>query len=153
MKLFCAVAAALLLAACATPDYYVMRHLQKAEGANPGLTEEGSRNALALHDFLKPHLPRAIYVTDTLRAQRTAEPIAERLGLTPVVYADLAGLVRQVRAEPNKPVLIVGHSNTVPDIVRRLGGVELRPMRDDEFGQMWLVYGDGATRVRRLAAP
>lgn len=154
MKLFYA-AAALLLAACAAPHYYVMRHLQKAGGPDPGLTAEGQRNAEALHDFLKPHPPRAIYVSRFRRARETAAPIAARLGLTPVEYdpADTPRLIARVRREPNRPVLIVGHSDTAPDIVAGLGGVELRPMRESEFGQVWLVYGDGATRVRRLGTP
>ncbi len=154
MKLFYA-AAAVLLAACATPDYYVMRHLEKGQGTDPGLTCEGGARAEALHDFLKPRLPRAIYVSRALRTQKTAEPIAARLGLTSIVYneQDTAGLVTRVRAEPNRPVLIVGHSNTVPDIVAGLGGVELRPIGEGEFGQVWLVYGDGSTRVRRLGPP
>ncbi len=149
-------AAALLLAACATrPDYYVMRHLQKAEGNDPGLTAVGQANAEALHDFLQPHPPRAIYVSTFRRSRETAAPIAARLNLTLQSYdaANAAALIARVRAEPNKPVLIVGHSNTVTDIVRRLGGVELRPMREDEFGQVFLVYSDGATRVRRLGPP
>jgi broad specificity phosphatase PhoE len=164
MTLFRPLAALLLIAtaACATrgeeppaPSWYIMRHLEKAEGNDPGLTPAGRANAEALHAFLQPRQPGAIYVSRFRRSQETAAPLAARLGLTPKIYdpADTAALVARVRAEPNGPVLIVGHSNTVPDIVRQLGGVELRPMREDEFGQVWLVHGDGATRVRRLPAP
>lgn len=153
MKLFYA-AAALLLGACALqPDFYAMRHLEKAQdGLDPVLTDDGTRHAEALYDFLKPHFPRAIYASNTRRAQLTAGPLATRLGLTLNVYnmEDTAGMIARVRAEPNKPVLVVGHSNTVPEIVRRLGGVEPRPLRDDEFRHVFWVHGDGATRVKRM---
>lgn len=152
MKLF--YAAALLLAACSAPDYYVMRHLEKERvGVDPGLTAAGTENANALHDFLKPHLPRAIYATAAKRAQETARPVATRLGLTISVYTDTADLLRRVRAEPNRPVLIVGHSNTVPDIVAGLGGARPGPIGDEDFGQVWLIYDGGVTRVRQLGTP
>jgi broad specificity phosphatase PhoE len=141
--------AALALAACATtareaprPDYYVMRHLQKEAGQDPGLTAEGRANAERLAGLLRGDPPTAIYVSNTRRAHETAAPLAAKLGLAVKEYpaADLDGLVARVRAEPGA-VLIVGHSNTVPEIVARLGGARPAPIADDRFGDVWHVWG------------
>ena len=146
------LAAALLLvaAACATtpraeaprPNYFVTRHLQKAAGQDPGLTAEGQANAVRLADLLAADPPSAIYVSTTRRAAETAAPLAARLGLTPKTYnpADTPGLIARVTAEPGT-VLIVGHSNTVPEIVQRLGGSRPADIADTEYGEVWHVFG------------
>jgi phosphohistidine phosphatase SixA len=151
MKLFPPAALLLAgLAACATtraaaptgPSYYVMRHLQKAEGADPGLSEEGRANAELLAGWFGEDRPSAIYVSATRRAQETAAPVAARLGVTPKVYdpADTPGLVARVLAETGT-VLVIGHTNTVPEIVERLGGVRPPPIPESEFGAIWHVSG------------
>jgi broad specificity phosphatase PhoE len=164
MKLFHAAAALLLagLAACATtgpsvsaePSWYVMRHLQKADGADPGLSEEGARNAERLADWFKEERPTAIYVSRTRRAQETAAPLAARLGLTPAIYdpADTPALVARLRAETGT-VLVVGHSNTVPEIIERLGGTRPAELAETDFGDIWLISGPGRRTERKRLYP
>ena len=150
-------AALLLLAACATapappqPAYYVVRHFDTPQGErDPDLTAPGQARAERLAATFPWPPPRAIYVSDYRRTRQTAAPIAGRLGLTPLVYdpADTPALVERVRAGP-LPALIVGHSNTVPDIVEALGGERPAPLMHEDFGDLWRVGADGATvRVR-----
>ena len=138
--------------AAAAPAYYVMRHLEKAEGADPGLSAAGAANAQRLAAWFKGReRPRAIYVSPTRRARETAAPLALRLRLTAKEYnpADTAALVAQVRAEPGS-VLVVGHSNTVPDIVAALGGARPAPLADSDYGSVWVVTRDGKTEQIRL---
>jgi broad specificity phosphatase PhoE len=147
-----AAAVLLVLAACATPqpdqgprpNVYVMRHLQKAAGQDPGLTEEGQRYAVRLADRLAQDPPAAIYVSTTRRAQETAAVLAGRLGITPKTYdpSNTPAMIERVDAEAGT-VLIVGHSNTVPDIVEQLGGARPAPLQEDDYGQVWRVYGPG----------
>ena len=47
------------------------------------------------------------------------------------------------------PVLIVGHSNTVPDIIEGLGGVRPGPLEHPDFGDIWTVR-PGRTAHARL---
>jgi phosphohistidine phosphatase SixA len=156
--------AALMLAGCATapdgaaeaaaqrPAYYVMRHLEKAEGADPALSAPGAANAQRLAKWFEGRTkPQAIYVSTTRRARDTAAPLAARLGLTPREYnpADTARLVAQVRAEPGS-VLVVGHSNTVPEIVAGLGGTRPAPLADTDYGVVWVVTEDGRTEALPL---
>jgi broad specificity phosphatase PhoE len=136
----------------APPSIYVMRHLNTPEGErDPDLTAEGQRVAAIVPAWFGRTRVQAIYVTDYRRTRQTAAPIAARLGLTPIVYdpRDTPGLVARVRAGP-LPALIVGHSNTVPDIVAQLGGARPGPLVHADFGDIWRVGPDGATERSRI---
>lgn len=158
MKLFPAAGLLLLaaIAACAStpepasaPSYFVMRHLQKAPGQDPALSEEGQRRAQRLAALLGAQRISAIYVSTTRRARETAAPLAARLGIVPAEYdpADTPDLVARVRQESG-PVLIVGHSNTVPDIVEQLGGARPEPLAEDRYGDIWHVRGSPPSTIR-----
>ena len=147
------VALTLALGSCAAlqpstpPNIYVMRHLNTPAGVtDPDLTAEGRRNALLLARWFKRERPMVIYVSSTKRAQQTAAPLAQRLGLTPKIYnpSDTPALVATILAE-TRTVLVVGHSNTVPDIIARLGGQRPEPLAHEDFGDIWRI--DGRTRV------
>jgi phosphohistidine phosphatase SixA len=149
-----------LLGACATtaaapaqqPVFYVMRHLNTPAGErDPDLTAEGSAAAARLPTLLASERVAAIYVSDFKRTRQTAAPLAARLGLTPIVYdpADTPALVTRVRAGP-LPALVVGHSNTVPDIVEQLGGTKPGPLVHEDFGDVWRVGADGTTTKLRV---
>jgi phosphohistidine phosphatase SixA len=158
------VLVSLTLAACSTrpeaaaaapaePAYYVMRHLEKGEGSDPGLSVAGTANAQRLAGWFDGRAkPQEIYVSTTRRARETAAPLAVRLGLIPKEYnpADTAALVARVRAEPGS-VLVVGHSNTVPDIVAGLGGTRPAPLAETDYRSVWMVpKSGGATEHLRI---
>jgi broad specificity phosphatase PhoE len=161
MKMIRPLAALLALgaAACAyiaplqpTSTFYVMRHLHTPAGvADAELTEEGMRHAQRLANWFTSDPPATIFVSNTRRARQTAAPLAARLGIVPRVYdpADTAGLIEEVMKEP-PPVLIVGHSNTVPDIVERLGGRRPAALSHEDFGDIWQIRGPGRMTVSKL---
>ena len=160
MKLIRLLLLALLpaLAACAStptpaqPTFFVMRHLHTPQGErDPDLTAQGQAAAQRLATLFTGERPAAIYVSSFKRSQQTAALLAARLGLTPIVYdpADTPGLVARVRAGPF-PVLIVGHSNTVPDIVQQLGGPRPADLTHPDFGDLWRISGDGTTVKSRI---
>lgn len=147
------IALALVLGGCASvreqavrPDIYVMRHLHTPAGArNPDLTPVGRHHAVLLDRWFSLRgAPEVIYVSDTARARQTAAVLAARLNLVPKVYdpADTAALVAAVVAEPGT-VLVVGHSNTLPDIVAGVGGTRPGPLVHEDFGDVWRVTGSG----------
>ena len=148
----------LFLSACAyiaplqpPSTFYVMRHLNTPAGVqDPDLTAEGQRNAQLLANAFPSEPPVTIFVSNTKRAQQTAAPLAARLGITPIVYnpADTPGLIAEVMKEP-APVLIVGHSNTVPDIVAALGGARPGPLTHEDFGDIWTISGPRRTVTTR----
>jgi broad specificity phosphatase PhoE len=156
------IAAAILiaLAGCATSPppvqgsvYYVMRHLHTPAGErDPDLTAEGQRQAALLAQWFRNERPAALYVSHYRRTRQTAAPLAAVLGLIPIVYdpADTPALLERVRAGP-LPALIVGHSNTVPDIVAQLGGERPAALVHEDFGDIWQVAADGRTERFRIA--
>jgi imidazolonepropionase-like amidohydrolase/phosphohistidine phosphatase SixA len=137
----------------ASQSLYVMRHLQRGEGSDPPLSEEGLRNAGRLHAVLAQDPPAAIYVSRTRRAQETVAALAKALGLTPKLYdpGNPQALIDVVARETGT-VLIVGHSNTVPDIVQRLGGTAPAPLGEADFGDIWHVV-PSEKRTERIRIP
>lgn len=148
------IALLLTLGGCASarqpstqPDIYVVRHLHTPAGvSDPDLTSEGQRHALLLVKWFKRDRPEVIYVSSTKRAQQTAAPLARSLKITPKTYspADTPSLIAAVSRE-TRTVLVVGHSNTVPDIIHRLGGQRPAPLVHEDFGDIWKI--DGRTRA------
>jgi broad specificity phosphatase PhoE len=160
MTLFRGLAALLLLfalAACETtpaptkgPSFYVMRHLQKGEGEDPPLSDEGRVKARRLVGFFAAEPPRVIYVSTTRRAYETAAAAAKKWRVRVRRYdpADTPGLVARVLRE-RAPVLVVGHSNTVPEIVERLGGERPAALAETDYGDVWHLWG-APRRTERL---
>jgi broad specificity phosphatase PhoE len=162
MRILIALLLALLPATAyaqpAAHPIYVMRHLNTPAGEpDPDLLPEGRAAAVALADLMETdpfqgaRRPVAIYVSEFKRTRQTAAPTAARLALNVTVYdpRDTAGLLARVRAEPG-PVLIIGHSNTVPDIIAALGGTRPAPLVHEDFGDLWVVEPGGATTKLRL---
>lgn len=137
------------------PNVYVIRHLHTPKGVtDPDLTAEGQVAAGVLAAWLSRDPPAVIFVSDTKRAKQTAAPTAKRFGVTPTVYdpRDSAALLTSVLAQQGT-VLVVGHSNTVPDIVAGLGGERPAPLVHEDFGDVWRVYGPARTTVRAKLVP
>jgi broad specificity phosphatase PhoE len=125
------------------PNIYVMRHLNTPKGAtDPDLTAAGLATAAALAQWLSRDPPSVIFVSNTKRAMQTAAPTAQRFGVTPLVYdpADTPGLIAAIGRQ-HGTILVVGHSNTVPDIVAGLGGERPAPLVHEDFGGIWHIHG------------
>jgi broad specificity phosphatase PhoE len=147
-------AAALLTPASLTAQtarvVHVVRHFDTPAGErDPELTEVGTRRAQALVRWFAGKPLSAIYVTDWKRTRATVAPLVAARKLTPQVYdpATPAALIERVRAATG-PVLIVGHSNTVPDIVAALGGDKPAPLTHSDFGDVWTMSATGTGRDR-----
>jgi len=133
-------------------EIHVMRHLNTPAGErDPDLTAQGADAAVRLDRWFIGKPVKAIYVSDFRRTRQTVGPLARRLGIVPRLYdpADTTGLVARIDAETG-PVLIVGHSNTVPAIIAALGGTAPPPLDHDDFGDVWTV-SHGTTRHVDLA--
>ena len=133
-----------------TTTIVLVRHAEKQVGAitDAPLSPEGEVRASRLTQLLggSEEFGRIgkIYVTNTRRTQQTAAGLAQRLGLTPEVVdakTDSTDLARRaVRENRGHRALIVGHSNTVPEIVAALAHVQNVPtMGEDEFDTMYIV--------------
>lgn len=123
----------------------LVRHAERTAGmsADALLSPAGEERAALLSVVLKDAAIRRIFVTEVRRTQQTAEPTARRFHLQPVVIAqkDTDALVNQLKAlGEDEPVLVIGHANTVPLIVDRLGGGPAAPMADSEYDRLTIIF-------------
>lgn len=145
--------------AASTPTLYLVRHAEKQSGDDPALTEAGKARANALADRLDGVGIDTIWSTDYRRTMQTAAPLAERLDLQVQVYdpGDLAGFAEQLKAN-GETALIVGHSNTTPQLADLLGG-DPGPeiVEASEYDRLYVIRGPlaGAIQsdIRRYGAP
>jgi broad specificity phosphatase PhoE len=132
--------------AASTTVVVVMRHAEKAAGAgdDPPLSPEGvARAARIAATFAPGRAIDAIFVTTLRRTQETVRPLAGALGVPVITLPpnDLDGLERRIFGEyRGRRVLVVGHSDTVPELVRRLGdGADVPPIADGEYGRAYVI--------------
>jgi len=148
--------AVLLLAVLLIPAYraldtttiVLVRHAEKELSSidDPPLAPEGELRAEKLAQMFGKITGvgrlDAIYVSDTRRTQQTVEPLAARLQLQPVVVpaTELDTLARRaLHDHRGGSVLVVAHSNTIPALARRIAGIDLAPIADDDFGGIYLL--------------
>ena len=127
---FWPVAAAGVLLAAAVPAraqkaVILVRHAERVdESADPLLSAAGKARARSLARHLRTAGVKAIYVTQYKRTGLTAAPLAAAAGLKPIVIHSDARqeLVDRIRKDnPDDVVLVVGHSDSVPEVLRLMG--------------------------------
>jgi phosphohistidine phosphatase SixA len=150
---FCfVVLSALLATATAESTLFVVRHAEKADATkDPGLSEAGRARAKALAQMLRDANITAIYATEFKRTQQTAAPLAKALGvaLTTLPASDTAALAAKLRALPGN-ALVVGHSNTIPDLIKALGISEAINIAENDYDNLFAVVLDQKPRLIRL---
>lgn len=133
----------------------LVRHAEINSGQNPSLTVQGHQRAGALAHAVGPAGVNVIFTSEFLRTQQTADSAATQLGLTPVVLpaASVDELVNQIKSDhQGEVVLIVGHSNTVPEIIEALGVSSPPTIADTEFDNLFIVHRHrfGQTKLTHL---
>ncbi|MGB6944734.1 MAG: phosphoglycerate mutase family protein [Bryobacteraceae bacterium] len=133
----------------------LVRHAERISSmsADAQLSPAGEARARQLAEVLKDAKIQRIYVTEVRRTQQTAQPTADRLHLKPIVIAkkDIDGLVNQLRmAAENETVLVVGHADTVPLIIERLGAGPVPAFRDAEYDRMTVVFLDSKGKAQAV---
>jgi len=138
--LFCATLLAPVLAHADPTTVYVTRHAEKGSGKDPDLTSQGQARATMIATLLGRAGIRQIYSTATARTQQTAKPLAAKAALEVQTYdpAKPQLVIDKIKAA-GVTTLLVGHSNTVPDLVKLLGGAPGAPIGDDEFDRLYQV--------------
>jgi broad specificity phosphatase PhoE len=137
-----------LLASASTTTIIVMRHAEKAAlpAEDPPLSMAGEGRAQELAHVLGEAAAefriQGIFVSEFRRTQDTVRPLANRLGVPVIVVpaADVSLVADRALDEyRGGRVLIVGHSNTVPEIVEKLSGQKVPPMAESEYGIVYVV--------------
>ena len=149
-------------AARAQKAIFVVRHAEKTADQQQLLTEAGRARAQRLAAMLKDSGIVAIYSTNTERTRGTVQPLADALKLKIELYdtggsmsgkVDARPFVAALRkAHPNDVVLVVGHSNTLPNLLENLGCKEKIALGDNEYDNLFVVVpkADGSATLLRL---
>jgi broad specificity phosphatase PhoE len=141
----------------------VVRHAERAadDPADPGLSAAGRARAHALREAVSAAGVTAVYATQYRRTRETGAPVAAERGFEVTVRpidasnsathaADLAREIATTHA--GGTVLVVGHSNTVPELVAALGGGAVDALPESEYDRMYILVVERSGAVRRIAA-
>lgn len=146
-------------AAAAQPSMVILvRHAEKAAvpGDDPPLSDIGQQRARDLAASLVASPPSAIVVSSRQRTALTAEAVAKATGVTPQVIslegggaAHIAAVAAAVKAQKGV-VLVVGHSNTVPAVIKALGGPALPDICDATYAHFFVLQPATSTQAASL---
>ncbi len=154
---FVAIASAALLASASAAEQtvFLVRHAEKADAAadpkNPELSAQGQARAQSLARMLKDAQITAIFVSEYARTQQTADPVARASGVsvTAVPAKDTAALIDKLRASGGN-ALVVGHSNTLPEIIKALGVATPVAISESEYDNVFVWRRSAPGELLRL---
>lgn len=102
---------------------FLVRHADRL-GNNDALSDDGVNRSLALTHVLENVELDAIFSTDYTRTIETVKPLAQEKQLEIEIYnpGDLNALVEIIQDKyAGGKVLVVGHSNTIPQTINLMG--------------------------------
>lgn len=151
----------LVLSSCAPVSFYVVRHAEKETPSSgnvmqtpndPQLSAAGKVRAIELREELKNKKIRQIYSTNTIRTVNTAKPLSDLIRVPVNLYNSrdsLDFMISKWKETAKGNLLIVGHSNTVDDIVNKLCGKINVPsdLPDSEYDNLYKVTRKGKRMI------
>ena len=157
MRLTLVVISSLFLFSC-SQTFYVVRHAEKAAAAGSAMSSDvslsdvGKQRAERLKELLKNKKIGLVYSTNTIRTKTTAEPTAYLFLLNINTYGPRpdSAFINLLKSQ-KKNTLVVGHSNTVDDIVNMLCGEKKVPGDLDEsiYDNLYVIKKKGKRFVFR----
>ena len=140
----------------AAPVIFIVRHAEKASSGDkdPDLSVQGQKRADALAHILQDSQITSVFVTEFKRTQRTAAPTATAAHVTPTVLPanDIGALVEKLHALKGN-ALVVGHGNTIPDLLKTLGVATPISIPDDDYTEIFVVFVGDTPQLFRLRYP
>jgi phosphohistidine phosphatase SixA len=148
----------IIFSSCGSVKYYIVRHAEKETASagttmstpnDPPLSAAGRVRAIELREVLRGKGIRYIFSTNTIRTISTAQPFNELRGATHLeIYNtkdSLDQFIQKLKEIKKGNSLIVGHSNTVDDIVNKLCGEIKVPgdLPDSEYDNLYIVIKKG----------
>jgi len=149
MKNFLVFAIICLCFVSCSRTVYVVRHAEKIASGDsaakmmandPPLSEAGKVRAIVLKDELDDKHIKHIYATNTIRAMSTVEPLSQAMKIKVGTYSNIDSLVNLIKITKGN-ILVVGHSNTVDDIVNKLCGETkiATDLKDPEYDNLFIL--------------
>lgn len=147
---------------------FLVRHAERESEprTDPPLKKEGVARAAELARILGDAGVKTIITSKFVRTKSTAEPFASKSGITATVIdlklnpsnprqiaeESTREVVEKILEKPGENVLVVGHSNSVPDVIKMLGGDVVPTIDEQKFNDLFVVtvYAKGKARVTHL---
>jgi phosphohistidine phosphatase SixA len=136
---------------------FCVRHAEKAKDdpKDPLLTAEGAARAERLGRIMAESGLDSVYATPYRRNQLTAEPTQRRANTPPMVSYEpdtqAEWILELLENSAGKKLLIVGHQNTVPQLLNQLKGegFDYENIADQDYGRFYVVAtkGIGETEI------
>lgn len=171
LKRLCLTALILALTSCVSVaeqsagTVYLVRHAEKLTGEaldalpeprDPPLSAAGNLRAERLAMLLGDAKITRIWSTDTTRTRDTAQPLADRLGIEVEIYdaSDLTAFAARLRQDLDGNAVVVGHSNTTPDLAQALGADPGPPIVEKtEYDRLYVInLKSGQNEIQRFGA-
>jgi len=135
-------------------SFYLIRHAEKLNDGSkdPVLTLKGQLRAQNIAHILSHTGITKVFATEYQRTQMTAKPMADLIGVNVTSYnpSDLLAFAEQMHAQ-DESVLIVGHSNTTPQLVKLLSGEPVIKLTEADFDYIFqVVIEEGQTSLNIL---
>lgn len=128
--------------------FFIVRHAEKdlsykGDDHFRPLSVQGHQRAGVLARRLDKGKIVKIYTTEYLRVQQTGDSLRIKQHIDTVIYSAkktyFLDKIKQDKLQ-GKTVLIIGHSNTVPEIIRNLGvKFDLKIIPDDEYNNLYQI--------------
>jgi broad specificity phosphatase PhoE len=147
---------------------FLIRHAEREDEPrqDPPLKPAGVARSKELVRLLGGNGIKAIFTSQFTRTKQTAEPLATKLAVTPTVFSlksnpsnprqiaeeSTAEVVNKILERAGENVLVVGHSNSIPDVIKMLGGDIVPTIDERKFDDLFVVtvYAKGKARVVHL---
>ena len=144
---------------------FLVRHAEKADEPrqDPPLNEKGISRSNELARLLSSSGIKAIYTSQFLRTKATAEPLAKLLGVTVtpmllksnptnprlVSEQSTTEITNKILERSGEASLVIGHSNSIPDVIKMLGGDVIPVIDEKTFNDLFVVtvYAKGKAKV------
>lgn len=149
-------------------NVYLVRHAERAEEPrqDPPLSELGVQRSRELARMLANANIKTIITSQFARTKLTAEPLAKQANVTvtpislslnpanPRLIAEqsTAEITNKILERPGESVLVIGHSNSIPDVIKMLGGDVTPAIDEKKYDDLFVVtvYAKGKAKVATL---
>lgn len=132
---------------------YLVRHSEKeAQSQDPSLSAKGRNRVEMLRYYFEKIPLDAVFSSQYKRTQETAGPIAIDHGkeLQTIKAQDPGAQIEALQSFSGGTVLVAGHSNTVPSLIKGLGGPDLS-IEESQYDDLFLlILSDGKAILQHI---
>ncbi len=153
MRLLLLICCSVFIISCSKNTIYIVRHAEKAAAtgnmmsSDVPLSEAGQQRATTLKNILAAKHINYIFSTPTIRTTSTAKLLSELMNVPVQLYSPkdtVDRFIARVKSIRKGNVLIVGHSNTVDDLINKIMNQNLlTDLPDGEYDNLFIIQRKG----------